>query len=105
MNRHRTLRLPHAGQLIPPFLSTLVVLLGLNLVLLPQVAMTATQPSRATPPNFAAIDTYIQAEMQATRLPGLALGIVQGDRIVHLRGFGALRHLPSLDGWVEEPTA
>ena len=27
--------------------------------------------------------------MQATRLPGLALGIVHGDRIVHLEGFGA----------------
>lgn len=39
-------------------------------------------------PNFAAIDAYVQSEMQAARVPGLALGIVQGDHIVHLKGFG-----------------
>jgi CubicO group peptidase (beta-lactamase class C family) len=39
-------------------------------------------------PNFAAIDAYVQSEMQAARVPGLALGIVQGDQIVHLKGFG-----------------
>ena len=40
-------------------------------------------------PDFAAIDHYIKAQMQATRLSGLALGIVQGDQIVHLKGFGS----------------
>jgi CubicO group peptidase (beta-lactamase class C family) len=39
-------------------------------------------------PDFAAIDKFVQAEMDAQRIPGLALGIVQGDRIVHMRGFG-----------------
>ena len=29
--------------------------------------------------------------MQATRLPGVALGIVHGDQIVHLKGFGTAR--------------
>lgn len=38
--------------------------------------------------DFGNIDAYIEAEMSATRLPGLALSIVQGDQIVHLRGFG-----------------
>jgi CubicO group peptidase (beta-lactamase class C family) len=35
-----------------------------------------------------AIDAYVESEMQATHLPGVALAIVHGDQIVHLRGFG-----------------
>jgi CubicO group peptidase (beta-lactamase class C family) len=39
-------------------------------------------------PDFAAIDRYVQNEMDAQRIPGLAIGIVEGSRTVHLRGFG-----------------
>ena len=39
-------------------------------------------------PDLAAIDRYVRSEMDAQRIPGLALGIVQGDRIVHVQGFG-----------------
>lgn len=39
-------------------------------------------------PDFASIDRQVAAEMVAARIPGLALEIVQRDRIVHLRGFG-----------------
>jgi len=35
-----------------------------------------------------AIDAYVIAQMRSKRLPGLALGIVKGNRILHLRGFG-----------------
>jgi CubicO group peptidase (beta-lactamase class C family) len=45
-------------------------------------------PPQAANVDFAAIDRFIEAEMQAQRIPGLALGIVQGDQIVHLKGFG-----------------
>jgi hypothetical protein len=38
--------------------------------------------------DIAAVDQYTKKEMEATRLLGLALGIVKGDRIVHLKGFG-----------------
>jgi CubicO group peptidase (beta-lactamase class C family) len=38
--------------------------------------------------EFQAIDAYIQSEMQKARIPGLALAIVQGDKLVHSRGFG-----------------
>jgi CubicO group peptidase (beta-lactamase class C family) len=38
--------------------------------------------------GFAAIDAYVDAQMRELRIPGLALGIVQGDQIVHLKGFG-----------------
>jgi CubicO group peptidase (beta-lactamase class C family) len=40
------------------------------------------------PTDFATIDRFVEAEMGAQRIPGLALGIVRGDRVAHLRGFG-----------------
>jgi CubicO group peptidase (beta-lactamase class C family) len=47
------------------------------------------QPSRADgEPDFAAIDAYVETEMKAARIPGLALGIVHDGHPVHLRGFG-----------------
>ncbi len=39
-------------------------------------------------PDFAAIDAYIQAHMRSGHLPGVSLAITQGEKIVHLRGFG-----------------
>jgi CubicO group peptidase (beta-lactamase class C family) len=39
-------------------------------------------------PGLAAIDRYVRSEMGAQRIPGLALGIVHGDRIVYVQGFG-----------------
>jgi EmrB/QacA subfamily drug resistance transporter len=41
-----------------------------------------------TAPRFAAIERFVQDEMAAQRIPGLALGIVEDDRIAYLRGFG-----------------
>lgn len=60
---------------------------AIPLVALPPLAVTAGQPA-TTAPDFAAIDQYVESEMQATGIPGLALGIARGDQIVHLRGFG-----------------
>src|SRR5262245_39682193 len=42
----------------------------------------------ATAPQFAAIDRFVQHEMAAQRIPGLALGIVRNGRIAYVRGFG-----------------
>lgn len=39
-------------------------------------------------PRFAEIERFVQDEMAAQRIPGLALGIVEGDRIAYVRGFG-----------------
>jgi CubicO group peptidase (beta-lactamase class C family) len=50
--------------------------------------VTAATGEPTAPPNFAAIDKFVEAEMDAQRIPGLALGIVEDDRIVHMRGFG-----------------
>jgi CubicO group peptidase (beta-lactamase class C family) len=44
--------------------------------------------SQRQPPDLAGIDKYVTAQMQEVHIPGLALGIVHGDQIVHVRGFG-----------------
>jgi CubicO group peptidase (beta-lactamase class C family) len=51
--------------------------------------LASTTPAAADDgPDLAAIDRYVRSEMDAQRIPGLALGIVHGDRIVHVQGFG-----------------
>src|SRR5438270_6307877 len=45
-------------------------------------------PSSNSSFNFTAIDNYITSQIQADHIPGLALGIVQGKNVLHLRGFG-----------------
>ena len=37
---------------------------------------------------FNKIDTFITEEMKAIRIPGLSLGIVQGDKAFYLKGYG-----------------
>jgi CubicO group peptidase (beta-lactamase class C family) len=48
-------------------------------------ASTGAAPSES---DFSAVDAFVAAEMAAQRIPGLALAIVQNDRIVHERSFG-----------------
>jgi hypothetical protein len=57
------------------------------------VALAADNPS-----DFAVIDAYIETQMRDLRIPGLALGIVQGEQLVHLKGFGLWRR------WQREPS-
>ena len=38
-----------------------------------------------------AIDAYIEEQMRRLHIPGMSLAIVEGDRIVHVRGFGHAR--------------
>lgn len=54
------------------------------------VGVVRAAPARhaTAAPDFATIDRYIDAQMREQRIPGLALGIVHGDQIVHLQGFG-----------------
>ncbi len=53
-------------------------------------ATAGATPAPAAPagPNFAAIDAYVEAQMRAQHIPGLALGITHGDQVIHLQGFG-----------------
>ena len=63
-----------------------VVMLPIAQVTYPAAAIASSSP--AVTPDFAAIEKFVQAEMEVQHIPGLALGVVQGDQIVHLKGFG-----------------
>jgi CubicO group peptidase (beta-lactamase class C family) len=41
--------------------------------------------------NYDAIDAYLEGQIHRLNLPGVSLAIVEGDQIVHLRGFGRAR--------------
>ncbi len=61
-----------------------------TLVDAPYLASRFNQPeenSIADQP-FAAIDRYIEAQIKANHIPGVALAITKDDQIVHVRGFG-----------------
>jgi CubicO group peptidase (beta-lactamase class C family) len=64
---------------------SMLALFLLALCLIGSTSVTAAQPAAA---DYAAIDTYVEQQMRELRIPGLALGIVQGDQIVHLKGLG-----------------
>ena len=77
---------------IPFFFFLLGLLLSLFIAPLWNTSTTPVhalaQKSSNPTPDFAAIDRYLQEEVEATRIPGLALAIVHEDQIVHLKGFG-----------------
>jgi CubicO group peptidase (beta-lactamase class C family) len=60
----------------------------LVLILLLAAAPVVAQPAQNAASDFAAIDAYIETQMGELRIPGLALAIVEGGQIVHLKGFG-----------------
>ncbi len=50
----------------------------------------STKPASSST-SYAAIDAYIEGQMSRLKIPGVSLAIVEGDRIVHLHGFGCAR--------------
>jgi CubicO group peptidase (beta-lactamase class C family) len=50
----------------------------------------SARPPLASAP-YDAIDAYIEQQMRRLHIPGASLAIVEGDKIVHLRGFGKAR--------------
>ena len=57
------------------------------LAALSPVSLSVTLAQSDTP-DFAAIDAYVAGQVKDLNLPGLAMGIVHGDQIVHLQSFG-----------------
>jgi len=55
----------------------------------------SARPASARPAakrtSYDAIDAYVLEQMHRLKMPGVSLAIVEGDRIVHLRGFGRAR--------------
>src|ERR1043166_8009094 len=79
---------PTRGVRIAPASRVLGILcLGLALIAFGVTFATAAAASQ-TDSQFSAVDGFIEAEMRTLNIPGLALGIVHADQIVHLRGFG-----------------
>ena len=60
---------------------------GPLLVLLALVARAAPAQVEDSA-TFQRIDAYVARMIRSARFPGVAVGIVSGDRVVHLRGFG-----------------
>src|SRR5437870_6324200 len=56
---------------------------------LPFTVLSVSAAARSNEPDIASIDAYVSAQMQADHIPGVALGLVHNDQIVHLRGFGS----------------
>lgn len=54
------------------------------------VAGIAAAPAAASPvpTGYSTIDTYVRSQMDDAHLPGLAYGLVRGDEVVHVNGFG-----------------
>lgn len=49
----------------------------------------ATQPhSSHREPDTAAIDAFVKKQMEARRLPGVAVAVTKGDEVLHVRGYG-----------------
>lgn len=71
-------------------LGSLVAGAGLALVRKLFATTAPAEPAR-NPAAYDAIGTYIEQQMRRLRIPGVSLAIVEGDRIVHLRGFGQAR--------------
>jgi CubicO group peptidase (beta-lactamase class C family) len=60
-------------------------------ILVPAAQAAAPSATDAAEPDFAAIDSYVAGQVRDLRIPGLALGIVRDDQIVHLQSFGTAR--------------
>ncbi|MBK9710148.1 MAG: beta-lactamase family protein [Kouleothrix sp.] len=64
------------------------VLLVLLVVLAGSLSPAAARPRASAESDFADVDTFVEAQLQKQGIPGLALAIVDGGRVAHLRGFG-----------------
>jgi CubicO group peptidase (beta-lactamase class C family) len=60
-------------------------------LVLRQIAKPAPAKPASTSGPYDAIDAYVEEQRQRLNMPGVSLAIVEGDRIVHLRGFGQAR--------------
>jgi CubicO group peptidase (beta-lactamase class C family) len=76
--------------LIQGFEKFLIIMAVLTLLIgfIGKAAQAASDRNPNEGPDFAAIDTYIQTQMKDARIPGVALAIVHGDKIVHMKGYG-----------------
>ena len=63
-------------------------LICLSLALVLTIGNVKASPTQLGKMDLAAIDAYVETQRNDLGIPGMALGIVQSDQIVHLGGFG-----------------
>lgn len=57
------------------------------LILLLSLATVGTAKAQATN-DWSSLDNYVESAMKQWKVPGMAVGIVQGDKAVYLKGYG-----------------
>lgn len=67
------------------------LLVGTGLVLTRKLFATTSTSKSVNDTSDNAIDAYVKAQMQRLHIPGASLAIIEGDKIVHLRGLGKAR--------------
>jgi CubicO group peptidase (beta-lactamase class C family) len=65
-----------------------IVLFVFCLLVLPFQSVIAYGASTHDEEKIAQVDKYIKTEMKAAHIPDLSLGIVKGDQVLHLKGYG-----------------
>ncbi len=68
-------------------LVSILILLGILPVVSPALVVSA-QSFPLQQVDQDRIDAYIQSRMQIANIPGLALGVVYGDEVIYLKGYG-----------------
>jgi len=66
----------------------------LALIRLASARVVSSKPTSKPAPNpssYTAIDEYIEEQKRRLHIPGISLAVVEGDQIVHQRGFGQAR--------------
>ncbi len=56
------------------------------LLVVPFMTRPLAAKSRASAPDVAQIDAFVRDQVQRHGIPGLALALVEGNRIIHLGG-------------------
>jgi CubicO group peptidase (beta-lactamase class C family) len=77
--------MPHCKTIFA--LAATLICIGLLWVAVPARSAPASRLPLA-PAEQEQIDAYIQSRMRAGHIPGLALGVVRGDQVVYLKGYG-----------------
>lgn len=72
------------------FLGSLLVGVVLALIRRAFARSTRAKPA-AGGTSYDEIDAYVERQMRRLNMPGVSLAIVEGDKVVHLRGFGRAR--------------
>lgn len=81
-------RFPTRRRSIVVAIALVVLVLGAAYLVSKPGSTTPAANGAAAGRGFAQIESFVLDEMAAQRIPGLALGIVDGDRISYVRGFG-----------------